>query len=581
MSHRPTFNEYVQYELRQAGPLFESIADAVLESWRNHLPTRLASDLDAPRVLLLHRADFIGHAVTALREQVLKAQSGPTPVARKTTGRLELSLVEDDEVTTDIEIARVVERANSELEHEVRELRTFTSGLVGDVNTSRETNPLRPEAWVRALMAGARAVPISRNMQTSLLRAAAPPLIRAIRDTYTAACARLEALGVVAASHRTIVNEGEKIELTEAMRARRGLDRPLDPQYDDAGQLPGAGGEFGAPGGAGYGGAVRGGYGYAAGAAGHYGPARPGAPASVHALLRQVERGLSQSNRFFAPLTGADNATTIPGEAPRTLSGQPAVERLSQIFDAIMADRRLPRDCLPLLSRYYPGALRFALSEPQAIDDADHPIWRFVDHLSFLVQTRAVGDVQANLAFARSLVDQLASSPASEAKHFQSAISRISVHERQRFARAVAAAAESIQELNEFTHHRASGFGPSVPDELDAGGVDPDANRQLRRVGDTLPVADSAPDVWKPGVWLTLFLRGQWRRALVLWRGPAPGPWLMLDAAEARYWAVRRQSLERLVGAGLAREFGPRSLMRDALPRIGKVLREPGSTFFG
>jgi hypothetical protein len=573
MSQKPTFNVFVQQELRQAEPLFEAMVDAVLEAWRNHLPTRLASDLDAPRVLLRHRAEFVGHAASSLREQVIRSLGTAAPSQRK-SGRLELSLVEDDEVTTDIEIARVVERANSELEHETRELRTFTSALVGDINTSRETNPLRPEAWVRALMAGARAVPISRNMQTSLLRAAATPLIRAIRDTYVAACSRLLAQGVVPASHRTIVNEGEKIELTDAMRARRDLERPSKLQLDD-----GAGGHLSGttsgPGGAGEGGFVAPG-----GTPVGYGPARTTAPASIQALLRQVEKGLSQSNRFFAPQTGSDGGLST-SDPPLTLSGQPAVERLSQVFDAIMADRRLPRDCLPLLSRYYPGALRFTLQEPATLDDADHPLWRFVDHLAFLVQTRAVGDLHANMQFAQSLVDQLAANPTLDGKNIQSAISRITVHERQRFARAVAAASESIQELGEFAQHRASGFGPSVPDQLDAGGVDPDAARQLRRAGDVRPVAPSAPDAWKPGIWMTLFLRGQWRRALILWRGPAPGPWLMLDAAEARYWAVRRQSLERLAAEGLARDFAPRSLMRDALPRIGKVLREPGPTQFG
>lgn len=573
MSQKPTFNVFIQQELRQAEPLFEAMVDAVLDAWRTHLPTRLASDLDAPRVLLRHRAEFVGHAASSLREQVNRSLGAAAPAQRK-SGRLELSLVEDDEVTTDIEIARVVERANSELEHETRELRTYTSALVGDINTSRETNPLRPEAWVRALMAGARAVPISRNMQTSLLRAAATPLIRAIQDTYGAACSRLQAQGVVPASHRTIVNEGEKIELTDAMRARRDLDRPAELRPDD-GVDPGRE-TFGGSSGAGGGGYVVPGDGPAG-----YGSARPSAPASVQALLRQVEQGLTQSSRFFAPPTGSGPGLTTSGDASATLTGQPAVERFSQIFDAIMADRRLPRDCLPLLSRYYPGALRFTLHEPSALDDADHPLWRFVDHLAFLVQTRAVGDAQANMQLAQTLVDQLTANPTLDAKHIQSAISRITVHERQRFARAVAAASESIQELGEFAQHRASGFGPSVPDELDAGGVDPDAARQLRRASDVRPVAPSTPDVWKPGVWMTLFLRGQWRRALVLWKGPAPGPWLMLDAAEARHWAVRRQSLERLAAEGLAREYVPRSLMRDALPRIGKVLREPGPTQFG
>jgi hypothetical protein len=271
----------------------------------------------------------------------------------------------------------------------------------------------------------------------------------------------------------------------------------------------------------------------------------------------------------------------MTGDPLPTLSGQPAVERLSQIFDAIMADRRLPRDCLPLLSRFYPGALRHTLSAPDVLVQAEHPMWRFIDHLAFMVQTRAVGDVQANLAFAQTIVDQMASNPALEAKHFQTAISRLSVHERQRFARAVAAAADAIHEMSSFAQHRATGFGPSLPQDLDAGGVDPEAARQLRRESDTKPLQPTAPDAWRPGVWLTLFLRGQWRRALVLWHAPAPGPWLLLDAAEARHWAVRRQSLERLGVEGLARELLPRSLLRDAMPRVGKVLREPGPTLFG
>ncbi len=561
MSTRPTLQAFIQHELRLAEPVFEAMLDGALEYWRSHPPGRMANEHEAPRLLTMHRADFVRHAATSLREQVQRGSSA-APAAAPKTGRLELALVEDDEITTDIEIARVVERAGAELEHEIRELRTFTSALVGDINTSRETNPLRPEVWVRALMAGARAVPISRAMQTLFLRISADPLIRAIRDTYLAACQRLQAQGVAPAAHRTIVNEGQTIELTDAMRARRELERPST-SFDDA-----------------------------------YAPAQPGRtaqpslgqPSSVQGLLRQVEQGLAGSPRYAVgqPPIGVVPVQLVPvrivefdaAAAPHEGHLAP-VERLSQLFDAIMADRRLPRDCLPLLSRYYPGALRHALGEPAAIEDADHPMWRFVDHLAFLMHTRAVGDLQANMAFAQSLVDQIAANPALEPRHFQSAIARISVHERQRFARAVAAATDDIAELTHFTQHAATGFGPSLPQELDAGRIDNTVVSQRRRSGDEKPLTPTPPDPWKPGVWLTLFLRGQWRRALVLWRGAERGPWLMLDATEARHWAVRRQSIDRLSQEGLARELVPRSLLRDAFGRVGQVLREPGPTLFG
>jgi len=562
MSTRPTLQAFVQHELRLAEPVFESMLDGVLEHWRKSPPGRLANEHEAPRLLTMHRVDFVRHAAASLREQVQRGQA-PAPAAAPRTGRLELALVEDDEITTDIEIARVVERAGSELESEIRDLRTFTSALVGDINTSRETNPLRPEVWVRALMAGIRAVPMSRAMQTSFLRVSSDPLIRAIRDTYLAACQRLQSQGVSPAAHRTIVNEGQTIELTDAMRARRELERPAAAFDDGQGNVQ----------------------------SGWVTQPSYGQPASVQGLLRQVEQGLVGSSRYSAgqasipahvipvqvvPVRIVDLGAAVPAqEIPAP------VQRLSELFDAIMADRRLPRDCLPLLSRYYPGALRHALTEPAAIDDPDHPMWRFVDHLAFLMHTRAVGDLPANLAFAQSLVDQIAANPALEPRHFQSAIARIAVHERQRFARAVSAAADDIAELTHFTQHAATGFGPSLPQALDAGRVDATAVTQRRRTGDEKPLTPTPPDPWKPGVWLTLFLRGQWRRALVLWRGPERGPWLMLDATEARHWAVRRQSIDRLSQEGLARELVPRSLLRDAFGRVGQVQRDPGTTLFG
>ena len=76
-------------------------------------------------------------------------------------------------------------------------------------------------------------------------------------------------------------------------------------------------------------------------------------------------------------------------------------------------------------------------------------------------------------------------------------------------------------------------------------------------------------------------MRGQWRRVLILWRAPSPGPLLLLDANEARHWALRPAALERLAQAGLARTLTPRSLVRDASARIGRVSRDPGPTLFG
>lgn len=542
MSHRPTLAEFVEQELRLAEPLFGGLADAVLKQWRLQPPSRLASDMDAMRVLHLHRQDFVRHAMQSMAEQTLR-RAPPTPNPAARPGRLELSLVDDEEVSADIEIARVVERANTELEEQLRELRTYTSALVGDVNTARDTNPLRPEVWVRSLMAAARAVPIARSMQTALLRSGSAPLIQAIQDSYAAACARLRMQGVTPSAHRTVVNEGVTTELSDAMRVRRALDR-ADADADEA-------------------------------------QSAAALPGSVEELLQRMEHGLSaRPTSVDSPAwhgsaqdAGFSGEPNLPGREQRT------VERLSDLYDAILSDRRLPRESLPLLSRLYPAVLRQTLAEPPLIDDAAHPVWRFMDHLAFLVQTRTIGDVKSNLAFAQTLVEQLVHQHGTDARVFQSAADRLAVLERQRFARAVAAAGADIATLGASVRAAGASLAP-VPQSLDASGPESQP-APLRRDGDAEPTSADIVSAWRAGSWLTLFLRGQWRRVLILWRAPNPGPLLLLDSGEARHWALRPAALERLAQVGLARALTPRSLARDAVGRIGRVTRDPGPTLFG
>jgi hypothetical protein len=555
MSHRPTLAEFVEQELRLAEAMFAGLADTVLAQWRNQAPSRLASDLDAMRVLHRHRNDFVRQAIQSMREQTTQRRGDLAAAPENSRpGRLELSLVDEDEITADIEVARVVERANSELEEPLRELRTYTSALVGDLNTARDTNPLRPEVWVRALMAAARSVPISRAMQIAVLRAGSQPLIKAIGDTYRVGSARLHAQGVAPAAHRTIVNEGVRTELTEAMRARKALERgpDYDPFIDGPAQHVVASNE-----------------------------------ASILDLLDRLERGMS-----------ARPSDVWPGHAPQVDSGSDAhpeslsprasrgdrehhtAEHLSLLYDAILSDRRLPRESLPLLSRLYPAVLRQTLAEPGLLDDAGHPVWRLMDHLAFLMQTRAVGDRQANAVFAQGLVEQLVGQHGTGSRPFQSAADRLAVLERQRFARAVAAAASDIASLSDSQLAAGDPSFTSVPQALDAGGPESQP-APLRRDDDSEPTTSLAVSSWRAGSWLTLFLRGHWRRALILWRAPSPGALLLLDAVEARHWALRAAAVERLATAGLARGLAPRSLMSDAAGRIGQVSRDPGPTLFG
>ena len=251
------------------------------------------------------------------------------------------------------------------------------------------------------------------------------PLIRAIHDNYAAACSHLRSLGVTPASHRTVVNEGVVTELTDAMRARRSLERGAEHGDLDAQALPG----------------------------------------SVEDLLYRVEQGLT------TPSPDGAYAANRCARRPRVASNPPS-NGCRSLYDAILADRRLPRESLPLLSRLYPAVLRQTLLDANLLVDAGHPVWRFMDHLGFLIQTREVGDRQANIEFAHGLVEQLVAQHSADSRSFQSAANRLVVLERQRFARAVSAAASDIAMLGARVREAADGHMPSLPQALDAGGGD-------------------------------------------------------------------------------------------------------------
>ncbi|MBL0148755.1 MAG: DUF1631 family protein [Ideonella sp.] len=129
----------------------------------------------------------------------------PGPARRRHRPSARAGLIDEDEVSVDVKVSRAVERVKSAAEFELRELQAFTSALLDDLNVARDTNPFRPESYVRSLWVGVSSVPMSQALQAAFMRDAAAPLSRTLRQAYAAACTRLESQGVEPAAYRTIV----------------------------------------------------------------------------------------------------------------------------------------------------------------------------------------------------------------------------------------------------------------------------------------------------------------------------------------------------------------------------------------
>ena len=521
---RPTLQDFVEDEMLRAPLAFDQVIDTVHERWRVALGVQGRHGSDMARMLQSHRADLVHDALAYLRKQVQSEIAGAAPLTPPAAvnpareRKLELSLIDDDSVAVDIELARSVERIRSTAEFELRELQAFTSALVDDVNVSRDTNPFRPEGYVRALWQGVQTLPASRAVQAAFLRDAAEPLARTLRQGYAAACSRLEEQGIEPATHRTIVVAGSTTR---------------------------AGREF-------------------------------GASTTAHELLHGLRDSMpgtldSASSKLDAtPAAPAAEAASAPSTPPSTppRAEQQLSELVARLFEAMQHDHSVPAPAQALLQRLAPAALRVALHDPAMLDAYDHPVWRFMSRLAFLFQTAPAGDSERCLAIGGQLVDQLSADSAQDASRFEWALARLDAIERHLFEQVVRSAEPEIERLQ-----RAADAADSASQPIDVGTMDT-VPAELMPEPDAAPVSTATLKLF-PADRIKAYLQGEWRMLQVLWRDPSGETWLLRDIGADRLWALGNGALHRLAEVKLAWLMKPRSLVRRAAERMLQAAEPP------
>lgn len=503
MTPRPSLPQFVDDELSRAPLLMQEVLNGVAALVTSPVPMLLP---DVQRLVRLYRHDLVTQ-FTARLNHLLRPEA---PGARAQHGLATLSLVEDQAVATDVELSRTVEAVRGAAEFELRELRAFTSALVGDMHVARDTNPLRPELFVRALWEALGELPASASLQLAFLRCATPPLAKAMRLYYAAACTRLEDAGVTASSYRTIITGTQS----------RSWHRQNPPPRDLGGlrqTMPAA--------------------------------ALPASPAAVSSALGD---GLALLPRIFAAiLQGSD----LPPDV------QALLQRVQPV--ALRVARQDPTTLDAYTHPMWEFMDRIAFLSEVHAQPADPQRQQLLVQAGALVDAMTHEEAPDAASFRWALKRLSTQAQQQFEQRLQAAAEHIATLETlgPRFT-PTAAEDGSTLPLDAAT------LSTVQADLLDGA----NAQAAARSARPAAEAGADAPSDWleaqQPGAWARVFIGGHWRMLQVLWH--ADDLWLYAElASETRQtWALRQSALERLHAEGLLRELQQRSLVRRAAARL-------------
>ncbi len=539
---------FVEDELVRAPFLVDQVIDGAVEHMRNGIPGMSPHERAVAADLLMkslaHRQHLVDYYVRSLRQQVADERSGRGPAPAPAAPKLSLALVDEEEVSVDVEISHTIEAIRSVAEYELRELQTFISALVGDMEVARDYNPFRAETHARALWAASQALPMSRGYQLTFMRHASIPLAQVLRKTYAGASSRLEAAGVEPASHRTLVLP------SGSRRSRPGSNEAsFNPdllRMRDSMPVREA-------------------------------PAAPAPP--LEAVLEQTEAQLRTLPADTQPAEfdrlRHEQREKLVQSAP-TAVDQQVVELVGRLFDNILADRGLAPDIKLLLSRLQAPALRVALHDPKALAKDGHPVWQFADQLAFLGDILSPPGTAARdevLQFMQGLLDHLVAEQEQNAALYQWALERLARHAQQRLEQRCHLAAGEITTLQDLEHRLVASrdITSSMGGTLDVAQLDTvpaaliDAEPERKKPPAT---AQAWLEQRSPGDWVRMFMQGRWVHAQLLWPGEHGELFLFCDNASPTTWAVRRNALLTLHGENLLNTLEPRALVRAAAKQV-------------
>lgn len=519
--------QFVDDEMLRAPLLFDQLIEGTIDHARQDLPKlapfQRSITVDLIQALQAQRNRMGEYFMHSLQEQTDTdlIRQGARPAAVPATPKaMSLSLVNEEVVALDVQLSHTIEVIKSVAEYELRELQTFVSALMGDMDMSRDYNPFRAETFARALWAASQALPMARGHQVSFMQHASTTLAQLLRTSYAATTSRLEAMGLEPASYRTLI-------LPAGGQTRRGRMGESSISPDMRGM-------------------------------------RDSMPANFNA----------------EPRGGARASRQAPLDHPAGRADRQAIELVSRLFEAILDDSRVANDISLLISRLQGPSMRLAMRDAALFDHDRHPLWRFINRLVYASEmTPDFGDPERLqlLKMAKATIDQLASETEQTNKIYRWALERLEAYLQKRLSRRLTNVASQLGALQKLEQKMMAGqASPStLHGTLDVPQLDtvPGALMDEKIPGRSNQMdAEDWLEQLEVGDWVRVFLQGGWVHAQLLWAGDQREILLFGDGGSDATWAIRRGALLMMHGNRLLKDLKQRAIVTSAATRVAEQL---------
>lgn len=286
--------------------------------------------------VLQGRGESVAMALLRALQQALDdADRGTVPPQGRLEPHAALSLIAEEQIDEDIEVARIVQLIGSEAETEMRQLARLCSSLLGTGAIAAELLPLPPGLCARALRRSLDDFGLARPARLLMLRLMGTALGRQLRQVYAAQCEMLMQWGVRPAQFR--------IQPTPAAGSAGGRHAP---------------------------------------------PAQPqGTVASLTRLVQWAQQCIdAASPAGVADASALRLRADLPpaGSGPQGLGPGVAIRVMEQLFEQLLRQPALSPGARELVQRLRAPARHIAEREADLWSSPHHPWWQLLDRIMAL-----------------------------------------------------------------------------------------------------------------------------------------------------------------------------------------------------